>query len=62
MIYDVVVVGGGTAGCAAAYIAGKLGLKTLLIETIFKISIFVIIYIILLQFKIKFFKNIKERF
>ena len=32
MIYDVVVVGGGTAGCAAAYIAGKLGLKTLLIE------------------------------
>lgn len=32
MIYDVVVVGGGTAGCAAAYTAGKLGLKTLLIE------------------------------
>lgn len=32
MKYDVVVVGGGTAGCAAAYIAGKLGLKTLLIE------------------------------
>lgn len=30
--YDVVVVGGGTAGCAAAYIAGKLGLNTLLIE------------------------------
>lgn len=30
--YDVVVVGGGTAGCAAAYIAGTLGLKTLLIE------------------------------
>lgn len=30
--YDVVVVGGGTAGCAAAYIAGKQGLKTLLIE------------------------------
>lgn len=32
MKYDVVVVGGGTAGCAAAYTAGKLGLKTLLIE------------------------------
>ncbi len=32
MIYDVVVVGGGTAGCAAAYTAGKLGLNTLLIE------------------------------
>lgn len=32
MIYDVIVVGGGTAGCAAAYNAGKLGLKTLLIE------------------------------
>ena len=32
MIYDVVVVGGGTAGCAAAYTAGMLGLKTLLIE------------------------------
>src|SRR5574344_79805 len=30
--YDVVVVGGGTSGCAAAYTAGKLGLKTLLIE------------------------------
>lgn len=30
--YDVVVVGGGTAGCAAAYNAGKLGLSTLLIE------------------------------
>lgn len=30
--YDVIVVGGGTAGCAAAYNAGKLGLKTLLIE------------------------------
>lgn len=32
MQYDVVVVGGGTAGCAAAYMSGKLGLKTLLIE------------------------------
>ena len=32
MMYDVVIVGGGTAGCAAAYTAGKLGLKTLLIE------------------------------
>lgn len=30
--YDLIVVGGGTAGCAAAYIAGKNGLKTLLIE------------------------------
>ena len=30
--YDVLVVGGGTSGCAAAYTAGKLGLKTLLIE------------------------------
>lgn len=30
--YDVVIVGGGTAGCAAAYISGKSGLKTLLIE------------------------------
>lgn len=30
--YDVIVVGGGTAGCAAAYNSGKLGLKTLLIE------------------------------
>lgn len=30
--YDFVVVGGGTAGCAAAYTAGKLGFKTLLIE------------------------------
>ncbi len=32
MKYDVVVIGGGTAGCAAAYTSGKLGLKTLLLE------------------------------
>ncbi len=31
-MFDVIVIGGGTAGCAAAYTAGKLGLKTLLIE------------------------------
>lgn len=31
-IYDVIVIGGGTAGCAAAYTAGKSGFKTLLIE------------------------------
>lgn len=30
--YDVIIVGGGTAGCAAAYTAGKLGFTTLLIE------------------------------
>lgn len=30
--YDLIVVGGGTAGCAVAYTAGKLGLKTLIIE------------------------------
>lgn len=30
--YDIVIIGGGTAGCAAAYIAGKLRLKTLLLE------------------------------
>lgn len=30
--YDVIIAGGGTAGCAAAYIAGIKGLKTLLIE------------------------------
>jgi len=30
--YDLVVIGGGTAGCAAAYIAAKLGLKVLLVE------------------------------
>lgn len=30
--YDIVIIGGGTAGCAAAYISGLLGLKTLLIE------------------------------
>lgn len=35
---------------------------SILIETILKISIFILIYIILLQFKIKFLKNIKERF
>ena len=30
--YDIIIVGGGTAGCACAYTAGKLGLKVLLIE------------------------------
>ena len=30
--YDVLVIGGGTSGCAAAYMNAKLGLKTLLIE------------------------------
>ena len=30
--YDVTIVGGGTTGCACAYIAGKLGLKVLLVE------------------------------
>lgn len=30
--YDVIIIGGGTAGCATAYIAGKSGLKVLLIE------------------------------
>lgn len=32
MHYDVIVIGGGTAGCSAAYMSAKLGLKTLLIE------------------------------
>ncbi len=31
-MYDVIIAGGGTAGCACAYIASKAGLKTLLIE------------------------------
>ena len=30
--YDVVIAGGGTAGCACAYTAAKLGMKVLLIE------------------------------
>jgi flavin-dependent dehydrogenase len=30
--YDLIIVGGGTAGCAAAYIAGKAGLSVLIIE------------------------------
>lgn len=32
MNYDVVVVGGGTAGCAAAYTLGKAGKKVLIVE------------------------------
>ena len=31
-MYDLAVIGGGTAGCAAAYIAGKLGKKVIVIE------------------------------
>ena len=31
-LYDVIVVGGGTAGCAVSYMSAKLGLKVLLIE------------------------------
>ncbi len=30
--YDIIIAGGGTAGCACAYTAAKLGLKVLLIE------------------------------
>ena len=30
--YDVVIIGGGTSGCACAYNSSKLGLKTLLVE------------------------------
>ena len=30
--YDVIVVGGGTSGCAVAYMSAKLGLKVLLLE------------------------------
>lgn len=32
MKYDIAIIGGGTAGCAAAYTAAKCGLKTILIE------------------------------
>ena len=32
MEYDICITGGGTAGCACAYIASKLGLKTALVE------------------------------
>ena len=30
--YDLLIIGGGVAGCACAYIASKLGLKTALVE------------------------------
>lgn len=30
--YDIIIFGGGTAGCSAAYTAGKLGFKTLVVE------------------------------
>lgn len=31
-MYDVIIIGGGTSGCACAWNCGKLGLKTLLLE------------------------------
>ena len=31
-VYDIIIAGGGTAGCAFAYTAGKLGYKVLLVE------------------------------
>ena len=31
-LYDLVIAGGGTSGCACAYTAGKLGMKVLLVE------------------------------
>ena len=31
-VYDIVIAGGGTSGCACAYTAGKLGMKVLLVE------------------------------
>ena len=31
-MYDVIIIGGGTAGCSCAWNCGKLGLKTLLLE------------------------------
>ena len=31
-MYDLIVIGGGTSGCACAYTAGKLGMKVLVIE------------------------------
>ena len=30
--YDILVIGGGTSGCACAYIAAKYGLRVLLLE------------------------------
>ena len=32
VFYDVIILGGGTAGCSTAWNCAKLGLKTLLIE------------------------------
>lgn len=32
MKYDIIIAGGGTAGCSCAYTAAKIGLKTLLVE------------------------------
>ena len=32
MKYDIIIAGGGTAGCSCAYTAAKMGLKTLLVE------------------------------
>lgn len=36
-MYDLIVVGGGHAGCEAAHIAAVLGLKTLLVTANIKI-------------------------
>ena len=51
--------------CIFAYIIAcniPFAFSSILVETVFKIGIFVFVYVVIIQLKIKFLNNLKERF
>ena len=51
--------------CIFAYIITcniPFAFSSILVETVFKIGIFVLVYVVIIQLKIKFLNNLKERF